>query len=146
MDPLVSVVIPVFNRASTIAGAVESCLAQTYPHFEIILVDDGSSDDIGSAVRSFADTTADATKIRLVRHAHNQGVSAARNTGVREAKGVYVAFLDSDDAWLPQKLERQVAEALAQDNDHFLCGTLTRVVSDKAGDRVRPRRRPVPGI
>lgn len=142
MDPLVSVIIPVFNRAQTVAGAIESCLVQTYAHIEVILVDDGSVDDIEGAVHPFAGTD----KIRLVRHERNLGVSAARNTGVRDAKGMYVAFLDSDDAWLPTKLERQVAEALSRNDDHFISGTLTRVVSDKAGDRIRPKRRPAKGV
>lgn len=137
MDGLVSIVIPVFNRASTIDGPIRSCLAQTYPKIEIILVDDGSSDDLEAAIRPFAD----AGKVRLVKHAHNQGVSAARNTGVLAAEGDYVAFLDSDDEWLPTKLERQMTEANSRSDDHFICGTLTLVTSGDGSTLARPKYR-----
>lgn len=136
MDPLVSVVIPVFNRAPMIAAAVESCLAQTYRSIEVILVDDCSTDDLDTAVRPFVDRP----EVHLVRHETNLGVSAARNSGVAAAKGAYVAFLDSDDAWLPTKLERQVAEVRSRSDRNVLCGTLTKVISDQGGVQIRPKR------
>lgn len=103
----VSVVIPVFNGNATVAAAIESVRRQTYPIQEIIVVDDGSTDDTGSVVRAFGDA------VRYVRQA-NQGVGAARNRGVAEAVGEYVAFLDADDLWLPAKLARQAAVLAAE--------------------------------
>lgn len=137
MDPLVSVVIPVFNRASIIANAVESCLRQSYPMIEVLIVDDCSDDDLDAALRPWKDEP----KVRLLRHARNQGVSAARNTGVEAARGDYVAFLDSDDSWLPEKLEQQVELARRQDDPSFIIGTLTSIVTSDKDVRVRPKRR-----
>ncbi len=135
MTSLVSIVIPVFNRADIIARTLESCLAQTYPRFEIVLVDDCSTDDLTSALSPFVGEA----RFRLVRHDRNRGVSAARNSGVEAAKGDLVAFLDSDDAWQPTKLERQIELIAARDHDRFLCGTLTEVRSDQTVTRIRPK-------
>ena len=138
MNPLISIVIPIFNRADTIGRAIEGCLGQTYENVEIVLVDDCSTDDLDAALKGFIDDQ----RVRLVRHDVNQGVSAARNTGVRQAKGDLVAFLDSDDAWYPTKLEKQIAALLALDDGKpFVCGTLTEVVSDEAPTKVIPARR-----
>ena len=111
-DPLVSVISIFFNAAEFLAEAIESVLAQTYPHWELVLVDDGSSDGSAEIARRYADS--DPGRIRYVEHPghENRGISAARNLGVREALGEYVAFLDADDVYLPQKLERQ-AQLLA---------------------------------
>lgn len=100
-QPLVSVVIPAYNRAAVVGRAVESALAQTYPRLEIVVVDDGSTDDTLAALARFGD------RIRIRRQA-NAGPSAARNRGARESSGEILAFLDSDDAWKPEKIERQV--------------------------------------
>ncbi len=100
-DPLVSVVIPTWNRASEIRGAIDSVLAQTHSRIELIVVDDGSTDDTPSVLASYGD------RIVAIRR-ENAGVSAARNTGVRAAKGELLAFLDSDDTWTPDKIEKQV--------------------------------------
>jgi glycosyltransferase involved in cell wall biosynthesis len=101
--PKVSVVIPTYNRAGTIARAVSSVLEQSYQDIEVIVVDDASNDNTEEVVRSFGDD-----RIRYVRHAANKGGGAARNTGIRAAKGEYIAFQDSDDEWLPGKLEKQI--------------------------------------
>ncbi|MBI3997032.1 MAG: glycosyltransferase [Candidatus Omnitrophica bacterium] len=99
--PLVSVVIPTFNRAAMLREALESVFHQTVKSFEVIVVDDGSTDDTSRVVKSFAHG------IVYLRQ-ENQGVAAARNSGIKAAKGRYIAFLDSDDLWLPHKLERQI--------------------------------------
>lgn len=98
---LVSVIIPTYNRADLVQQAVESILAQTWDQYEIIVVDDGSTDDTEHALTRWHG------RIRYERQ-ENQGESAARNRGVQLARGAYVAFLDSDDLWLPGKLARQV--------------------------------------
>ncbi len=102
--PLVSVIIPTYNRAAILPRAIESVLAQSFGHFELVVVDDGSTDDTRAAVDRFADR-----RIIYLRHAQNSGGAAARNTGIDAARGRHVAFLDSDDEWLPDKLARQVA-------------------------------------
>lgn len=99
----VSVVIPTFNRGGVIAHAVRSVLEQTYGDFELLVIDDGSTDDTEARVRSLTDP-----RVHYIRQP-NGGVSAARNHGVRRARGNAIAFLDSDDAWMPDKLARDVA-------------------------------------
>ncbi len=103
-DPLISVVIPTYNRAHVVGRAIKSVLAQTLPDFECIVVDDASTDETVPLVEGFRDP-----RIRLVRLAENGGVSRARNAGIQAARGEWVAFLDSDDEWLPRKLELQLA-------------------------------------
>ena len=106
-DPVrISVVIPTYNAAATVAEAVRSVLAQTRPADEVIVVDDGSTDETASALAAFG------PPVRVIRQA-NGGVSSARNRGVGEATGVVIAFLDADDFWHPRKLERQVPVLLA---------------------------------
>ena len=112
-NALVSVVIPAFNRAHTLRRAVDSVLNQTYLNFEVIVVDDGSTDNTREVLRSYGE------KIRWWSQI-NAGPSSARNIGIREAKGEYVAFLDSDDAWAPQKLERQM-RLLSRCSDDVVC-------------------------
>ncbi len=103
-DPVtISVVIPAYNAAATIAAAIESALAQTRPPDEIIVVDDGSRDDTAAVVERFG------AAVRLVRQT-NAGCGQARNTGVRAARGNWLAFLDADDLWQPTKLARQMPE------------------------------------
>jgi glycosyltransferase involved in cell wall biosynthesis len=99
---LVSVIIPTYNRASTIVPVIESVLEQTYKKIEVIVVDDGSSDGTEHVLKNFGD------RISVIRQ-ENAGPSAARNRGVAVSKGEIVAFLDSDDHWMPDKIERQVS-------------------------------------
>ena len=100
--PKVSVVIPAYNVAAFIEDAINSVLGQTYHDFEVVVVDDGSPDETASIVKRFDDP-----RIRLVSQS-NRGLSGARNTGIRYAQGEYVAFLDADDLWRPEKLEEHV--------------------------------------
>lgn len=102
MNPLISVIIPVYKVEAYLAACVESVLAQTWQNFEIILVDDGSPDNCPKMCDEFA---ARDSRIRVI-HKENGGVSTARNVGVHAAKGTYLAFLDSDDLWSPFFLER----------------------------------------
>lgn len=99
-------IIPVWNRAGTIARAIDSVLAQKLPaadwSIHILVVDDGSSDDLSSVLRRYD------SHVMVIRHERNAGAAAARNTGIAAARGEYVAFLDSDDMWLPEKLIRQI--------------------------------------
>ncbi|MBR3019128.1 MAG: glycosyltransferase family 2 protein [Clostridia bacterium] len=104
-EKLISVVIPNYNGERFIERTLRSVLEQTYPHFEIIVVDDASTDASPSIVQAFCEKD---SRIRLIRLEKNGGVSNARNTGIREAKGAYIALLDSDDLWTPDKLERQL--------------------------------------
>ena len=99
----VTVVITTYNRADLLPRAVESVLAQTYADYEIIIVDDCSSDDTQDVIATFSDP-----RIRSFRHERNRGQSAARNTGILNAKGEYIAFLDDDDEYLPANLEARV--------------------------------------
>jgi len=117
--PLVSVVIATYNRAHAVGRAIRSALAQTFDDFEIIVVDDGSADDTAEVVQRIEDP-----RIRFLRHEGNLGPSAARNTGIRASRGTYVALLDSDDEWLPEKLDRQVKALLGAPPDVCLvyCG------------------------
>ena len=104
----VSVVIPTHNRADLLPRALESVLAQTYPPLEIIVIDDASDDP-----QAYADVTAlQDPRVRFVRHARPLGPSGARNAGISLASGDVVAFLDDDDEWLPEKLEKQMPELL----------------------------------
>lgn len=101
--PLVSVIIPTHNRADVLGRAVASVLAQTWTDFELIVVDDGSTDHTAAVLAEFDDP-------RLTgMHQENKGVSAARNLGIRASSGRFIALLDSDDSWLPDKLARQLA-------------------------------------
>lgn len=101
-EPKVSVIIPTYNRAKFLSKALESALGQTYDNFEIIIVDDGSTDETRALLLTFKDK-----RIRILR-TENQGVAKARNLGIRKSRGELIAFLDSDDYWLPNKLEKQL--------------------------------------
>ena len=102
-NPNVSVVIPTYNRAHLIGRAIKSVLDQTYQDFEIIVVDDDSTDNTEEVVKRFNDS-----RIHYIRHKQNRGGAVARNTGIKAARGKYIAFQDSDDEWLPEKLEKQI--------------------------------------
>lgn len=101
--PTVSVIIPIYNSASTLRRALDSVFAQEYKDFEVIIVNDGSTDELAGVLEHFSYAA-----LRRIDHPNRRGAAAARNTGIREARGDYVAFLDADDEWLPTKLGVQV--------------------------------------
>jgi len=105
-NALVSVIIPTYQRASVIMRAVKSVLGQTYKELELIIVNDGGSKEEGDSTLELLAAVCD-SRLRIITTT-NQGVSAARNLGVKQASGIFLAFLDSDDEWLPQKLEKQM--------------------------------------
>ncbi len=108
---IVSVVIPTFNRAPLIGRAISSVLAQSYSDIEVIVVDDGSTDDTPKIMEAFVDP-----RIRYLRRKKNLGASASRNEGIAAASGSFVAYLDSDDTWEPQKLKCQLSAILSHSN------------------------------
>ncbi len=130
--PLVSVIIPTFNRAGMVVEAVDSVLAQSYQALEVIVVDDGSTDDTEARLAGYGE------RIKVIRCSLNRGVSAARNCGIRRSCGSYVALLDSDDLWLPDKVERQVDFFLKQP-EAMICQT--EEIWIRRGKRVNPRRK-----
>lgn len=106
-SPLVSIVIPAYNAADLIDEALASVQQQTYPHWQVLIVEDGTQDGTESIAQTFAQSVGSA-KVQYIRHEVNQGLSAARNTGIAHASGKYVALLDHDDTWQPQHLEKLV--------------------------------------
>ena len=114
--PKVSVIIPVYNREKYIAETIESALSQTFQDIEILVIDDGSEDQSPEIAKRYAQKYPQKVKYLEHQNHRNYGVSASRNLGIHHAGGEYVAFLDSDDLWRPEKIERQV-EILDNDPD-----------------------------
>jgi len=129
--PQVSVIIPTFNRGWILKEAIDSVLTQDYKDFELIVVDDGSTDNTSEILASYGND------IRVL-FQENKGVSAARNRGVAEASGQFIAFLDSDDLWLPQKLSTQL-EFFNQTPDALICQTEEVWIRNRR--RVNPKKR-----
>ncbi len=129
--PIVSVIIPTFNRGWVIREAIDSVLNQAFGSFELIVVDDGSTDNTRDILAEYKD------RITLIKQ-RNRGVSAARNRGMDTASGKFIAFLDSDDLWLPQKLNRQI-EFFDSNPEALICQTQETWLRD--GVRVNPGKR-----
>ncbi len=122
--PLVSVIIPTYKRPDNLDRAINSVLSQTYQNVEIIVVDDNSPDTEGRKLTEVKMAAyADNSRIKYVKHEHNKNGSAARNTGARLAQGVYLAFLDDDDEFLPCKIKNQVERLLSLPPDYAVCYT-----------------------
>lgn len=128
---MISVIIPTYNRAETLKEAIDSVLGQSYREFELIIVDDGSTDQTAEMLAGCEE------RVRVVRQA-NRGVSAARNAGVAAARGEWLAFLDSDDLWKPRKLEKQMGW-LAAHPQVKICHTDEIWIRD--GVRVNPMKK-----
>jgi glycosyltransferase involved in cell wall biosynthesis len=126
-DKLVSVIMPAFNAELYIGKALESVRKQTYQNWEIIVTNDGGTDSTGPVVSEFARQTP--RNVMLLEHAQSEGASAARNTAMKAAKGEYIAFLDADDIWMPEHLDRLCAVLasgkadLAYSDCHVFCET-----------------------
>jgi glycosyltransferase involved in cell wall biosynthesis len=116
MPPTVSVVIPTFNRSTLLLAAIESVFAQTYTDYELIVIDDGSTDDTREKLLPYMD------RIKYL-YQTNRGASAAQNKGIEVAKGEWVSILASDDLWLPEKLERQIKALSALGSEFGACFT-----------------------
>lgn len=135
--PLISVIIPAYNCADVLPAAVASVAAQTATAWEVIVVDDCSSDDPAAALSAYRTDS----RVRVIRQPRNGGATAARNTGIAAATGRFVAFLDADDSWAPTKLERQLVAVMARpDPDKVFCVTRTIVNVADGHHLVRPIR------
>jgi len=132
--PFVSVVIPTYNREQQVQAALKSVLAQTYPQFEVIVVDDGSTDGTGETIQRLVSQQCGGGRQIRYFFQPNQGQSAARNKGIDEARGAWVAFLDSDDLWLPEKLEWQIRAIKKFECRCCACITDARLVDDLGKD------------
>jgi glycosyltransferase involved in cell wall biosynthesis len=128
--PKVSIIIPAYNRLPMLKEAVDSVLNQDFEDFELIVVDDGSTDETEAEIKRYGG------RVKLLQHPQNKGVSAARNTGILHAKGKYIAFLDSDDLWVKGKLKIQ-ASFLDENPQYPLC--YTDEIWIRRGTRVNPK-------
>lgn len=126
-NPSVSVIIPTYNRAHLIGRAIQSVLNQTYQDFEIIVVDDGSMDNTNEIIKDFQIQD---KRIRYIKHEKNKGGAVARNTGIKDAKGEYISFLDSDDEWLKNKLESEI-DVLKNKKNCIICSTGCNFIKEK---------------
>ena len=119
-NPKVSVIIPCYNGEKFIGEAIESVLNQTYQDFEIIIVDDGSTDNSKTVIEHYLDDK----RVSYFQHQENRGIARTRNSGIKRAKGEYIAFLDNDDIWLSSKLEEQLALFSTSEVGLVCCGML----------------------
>lgn len=131
MQSLVSIIIPTYNRETTISRSINSVLTQSYTNFELIIVDDGSTDNTIEIVNSYKDE-----RIKLIRLGKNCGANVARNKGICAAKGEYIAFQDSDDEWVKSKLESQLKYML--DSDKKACYCSLTIIYPDGGKNVLP--------
>ena len=136
MDAVVSVIIPTFNRRRFISETVDSVLAQTYREIEVVVVDDGSTDGTGELLKS---RYSNEPRFRYIWQP-NAERAVARNAGIRESRGDYIAFLDSDDRWLPTKLEKQMG--LLSSHPEMVMALTWHECIDEHGERLGPKRDP----
>lgn len=132
-SPLVSVIIPVYNTERYVGDAVKSVLEQTYHNFEVILVDDGSTDKSLSALEIFG------SQIRVYKQEH-QGIGATRNRAIEEAKGAFLAFLDADDIWMKDKLENQIRVFQEQPDLEICLGLFEFFLSPDLDEETRKKK------
>ena len=108
MEELISIIVPVYQANRFIRETMDCVLAQTYPDWELLLIEDGSTDGTPETIRSYCEKKGE-NRIRLICQPVNGGAARARNRGLEEAKGRYIAYLDADDLWVPEKLEKELA-------------------------------------
>jgi glycosyltransferase involved in cell wall biosynthesis len=126
--PKISAIVPVYNRVNLISRSIKSILEQTYPAFEIIVVDDASTDGSPDVAECIVDE-----RIRVIRCAENRGGAVARNIGIDSARGDYLAFLDSDDTWLPDKLMQQVKLLdTIDDRERTICYSNLEIITERS--------------
>jgi len=132
-SPLVSIILPTYNGGTYIARAINSVIAQTYQQWELLIIDDGATDDTETVVQNFLSDS----RIKYLKNAHNLGIQKTLNRGLREAKGEYVARIDDDDRWVDdEKVEKQVY-FFEKHPEHVLVGTGTILVNEKEEEIVR---------
>jgi len=119
----VSIIMPAYNAAVTIEESIQSVIAQTYPHWELLIIDDGSTDTTLKIIKQAADND---IRIRIFLNKNNQGVAASRNEGIKKANGEYIAFLDSDDLWHKDKLKKHLS--FIKENNAIISYTATAYI------------------
>ncbi len=139
MKPLVSAIIPAFNAGATLARAIKSVLAQTYEAMEIIVIDDGSSDNTVDVANSFR-----SNGVKVIQTEYQSGAAATRNLGIEHARGEFIAFVDADDEWLPEKTAKQV-ETLNANPKAVFVACKAKFISEQphTPETVNEGRRPV---
>jgi glycosyltransferase involved in cell wall biosynthesis len=143
-QPLVSIILPTFNRATFLARSVVSVLQQDFDDFELLVIDDGSSDNTSEVLKKFSDSD---SRLKTITLRRNQGAARARNVGLVNTAGLYIAFQDSDDEWLPRKLGSQVALISEEPNDVGIVYGDLIIVDGVANKRLKaPDFRPEDGI
>ena len=126
MNDLVSIIMPSYNTASYIENSIKSVLNQTYQNWELLIVDDCSIDNSAEVIQKYLINQ----KIRYFKNEKNSGAAVSRNLALREARGRWIAFLDSDDLWLPEKLEKQIK--FMEDNDYHFSYTKYSEINENA--------------
>lgn len=129
--PMVSIIMPAYNAAPYIESAIRSVMSQTYLHWELLVLDDGSTDETARLVQALV---AEDARVRYLPNLSNIGVAKTRNRGMDLAKGQYIAFLDSDDIWLPNKLEKQLTQLQHMHAD-MICSSYS--IIDAVGNRIK---------
>lgn len=139
-SPTISVIIPCYNGEKFIAEAIKSVLNQTYKEFEIIVVDDGSIDGTRTQVEPYLTNR----RIKFIQHNGNKGIAAARNTGITHSRGEFITFLDQDDLWLPEKLEKQIKVMLCGQEKPGLVFTGMLEIKEDGTTQKKPRKDKLP--
>uniref|UniRef100_UPI00224028A9 glycosyltransferase family 2 protein n=1 Tax=Aeromonas media TaxID=651 RepID=UPI00224028A9 len=137
-DEIFSIIMPCYNAESYISSSISSVINQTYPHWRLYIIDDGSTDHSYDIIYSLMSSE---PRIKYIKLPHNSGVAMARNKGIREANGNYIAFLDSDDLWVDRKLELQLH--FLESGYDIVCSnymTFTDVISSPLSERFFPEK------
>jgi glycosyltransferase involved in cell wall biosynthesis len=139
--PKISVIVPTYNRSELLPRAINSILNQTFKDFELIIVDDGSTDNTKKIIEKYSEND---SRIKYIYQENSGGPPRPKNTGIKIAKGNYIAFLDSDDEWLPSKLEEQIKKYIENDKNHNIglvgCGAIIINKATKEKEYFTPPR------